>query len=115
MAVMATAIEPKPREDISTATIYATPEEWQFYKDVSANENRREAAQLVYLARRAVENPGEFRLIRRPETGKPAYQVRTRDANPYLKILANRVDPDGTARVTLSEIVEALIRGLSVH
>jgi hypothetical protein len=100
------------RRDISTATIYATPEEWQAFKNLSAAEDRREAAQLVALAKRAAENPDAFRLIRRQ--GKPAYQIKTAAANEYLKILADAVDPSGE-RVTLSDVVESLIRGLSVQ
>lgn len=95
---------------INTATIYLTQEELTAYKRRASEENRREAAQLVYLARRASENPQQFRLIKRPDNVKPYYQVKTRDANPYLETLAAAI---GGPSITFSDIVESLIRGLS--
>lgn len=98
-------------KDIKTATIYATPEEWKNFKRNAAKENRREAAQLVFLAKEAAEHPELFCLTPRPKGGKPNHQIKTRGASQYLIALADAVFPSGT--VTLSEIAETLVRGFT--
>lgn len=102
-------------KDIDTATIFCTAEEWARFQQLAVEEDRRQAKQLVALAKRAAVSPESFRLITRPLGGKATYQIKTKEANPFLKVLARAVDPDGSKRVTLSDIVESLIRGVSVQ
>lgn len=102
------------RKDIYTASIYPLPEEWEHFQSVAHEESRREAAQLVELAKAAAEHPESFRLLPRPRNGVQR-QIKTHKANPYLKILADYLDPTGEKGVTLSAIAETLVRRLSVQ
>lgn len=103
------------RKDIFTASIYPLPEEWERFQKVAAQESRREAAQLVELAKKAAEHPESFRLLSRPRNGVQR-QVKTAKANPYLKILADALDPTGERKdVTLSAVAETLVRMLSMQ
>ena len=96
---------------IATATIYATVEEWANFVRLLEDHDRRHADELTATAKQAVANIHNFRIIKRPANGKAIYQIKTHKALPYLNQLADHVDPEGE-EVTLSEIVESLIRGL---
>lgn len=103
------------RKDIQTASIYPLPDEWDHFQAVAAREDRREAAQLVSLAKEAAEHPESFQLLPRPRNGVQR-QVKTAKANPYLKILADALDPTGERKdVTLSAVAETLVRMLSMQ
>lgn len=91
------------RKDIQTASIYPLLEEWEHFQCVAASESRREAAQLVALAKEAAEHPETFQLLQRPRNGVQR-QIKTAKANPYLKVLADALDPTGEKGVTLSAV-----------
>jgi hypothetical protein len=104
------------RATISTATVYASEEEWARFKIIcrSPGHFRQEAEELAWLAWQAVETKS-FRILPLPKGARRSRQIKTVLAGPYLAELVKRVKQETGRDVSATDIAESLIRALSTQ